>query len=47
MALPGDKEFHIIKDAPHTFREKVHLDEIKQIFLKWIDKVQELAHKRN
>jgi fermentation-respiration switch protein FrsA (DUF1100 family) len=35
--LPGKKEFHIIKGAEHTFREKEHLEEIKQIFLKWID----------
>lgn len=36
--LPGEKEIHIIKDAPHTFREDRHLKEIKQIFLDWIDK---------
>jgi len=35
--LPGRKELHIIKGAPHTFRENVHLKEIKKIFLKWID----------
>jgi pimeloyl-ACP methyl ester carboxylesterase len=37
--IPGDKkELHIIKDAPHTFREEKHLQEIKNIFLKWIEK---------
>jgi len=34
--LPGKKEFYIIKDAPHTFREKKHLDEVYQIMDKWI-----------
>lgn len=37
--LPGKKEMHIIKGASHTFREKKHLDEIKQIFLDWLDKI--------
>ncbi|MDO8582070.1 MAG: alpha/beta fold hydrolase [bacterium] len=37
-ALPsGKKELHIIKDAPHTFRDPKHLTEIKEIFSKWID----------
>lgn len=35
--LPGRKELHIIKNAPHTFREEKHLKEIKDVFLKWID----------
>lgn len=34
--LSGDKELHIIKDAPHTFRKPEYLKEIKQIFDKWI-----------
>lgn len=34
--LPGKKEFHIIKNAPHTFRDPDHLNEIKDIFNKWI-----------
>lgn len=38
-ALPGEKEFHVIKDAPHTFREKKHLEEIENLFLNWIDKL--------
>lgn len=37
--LPRKKEIHIIKSAPHTFRDKEHLSEIKNIFLKWIDKI--------
>ncbi len=36
-ALPGPKEFHIIKNAPHTFRDKKHLTEIKKLFSAWID----------
>lgn len=34
--LPGKKELHIIKNAPHTFRDPAHLAEIKEIFDKWI-----------
>lgn len=34
--LPGKKEFHIIKGAPHSFVDPVHLSEIKEIFKKWI-----------
>ncbi|MFP4514568.1 MAG: alpha/beta hydrolase [Parcubacteria group bacterium] len=38
-SIPGDKkELHVIKGAPHTFREECHLQEIKDIFLNWIDK---------
>jgi len=36
-ALPGPKEFHVIKNGPHTFRDPAQLAEIKAIFLKWID----------
>lgn len=35
--LPGKKEIHIIKNSTHTFVEKDDLDEIKQIFLDWIN----------
>ncbi len=35
--LPGKKEMHIIKNAPHTFIEESHLKEIKNIFSKWIN----------
>lgn len=34
--LPDKKEFHIIKDAPHTFVAPEQLVEIKGIFDKWI-----------
>ncbi|MDP2736539.1 MAG: alpha/beta hydrolase [bacterium] len=34
--LPGKKEFHIIKGAPHTFREQKELEEIYKIMDKWI-----------
>jgi pimeloyl-ACP methyl ester carboxylesterase len=34
--LPGKKEMHVIKNAPHTFRDQEHLVEIKDIFNKWI-----------
>lgn len=37
-ALPGPKEFHVIQGAPHTFRDEAHLNEIKSLFLSWIDK---------
>ncbi len=39
-ALLGPKEMHIIKDAPHTFREPKHLEEIRQLFDKWIKKYE-------
>lgn len=37
--LPGQKELHIIKNAPHTFRNKKHLEEIYQIFDKRIKNI--------
>lgn len=37
--LPGQKELHIIKNAPHTFRKEEHLKEIKNIFDEWIKKI--------
>lgn len=38
-AIPTEKkELHIIKDAPHTFREKVQLEEIKKLIKNWIEK---------
>jgi len=40
-ALLKRKELHIIKNAPHTFWQKDHLDEIKSILDKWI-KIPEL-----
>jgi pimeloyl-ACP methyl ester carboxylesterase len=38
--IPGQKEFHIIKESPHTFRSPKHLEEIYQIFDKRIKKIQ-------
>ena len=35
--IPGKKELHIIKRAPHTFRDKNHLKEINNILITWID----------
>ncbi|MCX6806677.1 MAG: alpha/beta hydrolase [Candidatus Berkelbacteria bacterium] len=37
--LPGKKEFHIIKGAPHTFVDKEHLLKIKKYFEDWIDSI--------
>ena len=34
--LPGIKEMHVIKGAPHTFKAEGELQEINQIFLSWI-----------
>ncbi len=36
--LPGHKKMHIIKEAPHTFRETEHLSEIKDVIDSWIKK---------
>lgn len=38
-ALPTiEKELHVIRGAPHTFREQHHLKEIKDIFDAWLQK---------
>jgi dipeptidyl aminopeptidase/acylaminoacyl peptidase len=37
--LPGEKELHIIKNCPHTFREQDHLDEVYNILSNWIKKI--------
>lgn len=34
------KEFHVIKDADHVFREQKHLDEMKDIFTNWLNKLK-------
>jgi len=36
--LKCKKDIHIIKDAPHTFKEEKHLLEIRKIMNKWIKK---------
>lgn len=38
-ALPGRKELHIIKGAPHTFKDKKHLKEIEQTMEEWINSI--------
>lgn len=38
--LPGKKELHIIKGAPHTFYEPDELRELKQIFTKWLNSLE-------
>jgi alpha-beta hydrolase superfamily lysophospholipase len=37
-ALDTQKELHIIKGAEHTFRDELHLSELKSIIGSWIDK---------
>lgn len=37
--LKGVKELHVIKDATHTYINHIHLEDIKDIFGKWIDKI--------
>jgi pimeloyl-ACP methyl ester carboxylesterase len=34
--LPGDKELHVIKGSPHTFREPEHLKQLGEIIDTWI-----------
>ncbi|HLC52352.1 MAG TPA: alpha/beta hydrolase [Candidatus Nanoarchaeia archaeon] len=38
--IPGPKELHLINGAPHTFRDKGHLDQIFFLILKWIESVK-------
>lgn len=38
-ALPDPKEMHIIKNSPHTFQTKEHLNELNNILLKWLGKI--------
>jgi len=35
-ALPGQKGIYLIKNAPHTFTDPEHLEEIYQIINKWL-----------
>jgi len=37
--LPGQKEFHIIMGAEHTFRDEPHLQELKKYFDAWLKKL--------
>lgn len=34
--LPGKKELHVLKKAPHTFRAKAHLKEVYEIMDNWL-----------
>lgn len=36
--LPGDKEFNVIKDAPHTFRTEQDITEVRNTIKAWINK---------
>lgn len=38
-ALPGEKELHIVKSAPHTFRDKNQLGEVYSILSRWVEKI--------
>lgn len=38
-AIPGPKELHLIKGAPHTFYEPEHLNELRRIFKRWLEKI--------
>jgi fermentation-respiration switch protein FrsA (DUF1100 family) len=37
--IPGQKELHMIKDAPHTFRDTKHLKEVYNILNQRIKKI--------
>ena len=37
--LPGKKEFHVIKNAPHTFKEEGHLSEVYKVLDEWIKSI--------
>ncbi len=34
-----EREFHVIKGAPHTFREPEHLEQLKNILDSWLKKL--------
>jgi pimeloyl-ACP methyl ester carboxylesterase len=40
--LSGEKELHVITGSSHTFTAKEYLIQIKEIFEKWIDKVEKV-----
>lgn len=35
------KELHIVKGSEHTYMTKEHLDEVKNIFKKWLEKISQ------
>lgn len=38
-ALPGPKELHIVKGAPHTFRTPEELKDVQETLEKWINEI--------
>jgi pimeloyl-ACP methyl ester carboxylesterase len=34
------KEMHVVKDAPHTFRTEEHIDQLKNIFNDWLKRIK-------
>ncbi len=38
-SLPGQKEFHIIENAPHSFREENHIVESCDLLDRWLSKL--------
>jgi pimeloyl-ACP methyl ester carboxylesterase len=39
-ALPGPKEFHIILNGPHTFRDDEHIEETCKLLDAWLQKLE-------
>lgn len=37
---PGKKELHVIPGAPHSFKEKDHIDKMVNIMVKWIQTIR-------
>ena len=37
--VPGLKELHIVSEAPHTFKEQKHLNQLKEILDNWLKKI--------
>ncbi len=35
---PGKKELHIVSGAPHSFRERAHLEQLQKILKTWLEK---------
>jgi len=40
--LPGPKELHVIPDAPHTFRDPAHIEELRRVVDTWLQEQKEL-----
>lgn len=37
--ISGEKKLHVVKNAPHTFAEKEHIEELKSVLDSWITNV--------